>query len=101
MAQAPLVIADRLLVVAGQVVGMAELEEGARVAGVEFHGPFQVADRLGPLPFGEKTAGELEMILGAVSRHFFELVENGPRLGELALEPVNAGALELDLGGGI
>ncbi len=66
MVDAALVVGHGFLVIAGQVVGMAELEERSGVIGVNFHGPLQVANRLEPIPFPEEDAGELEVVLGAV-----------------------------------
>ncbi len=67
MLQAALVEGDGLVVVAGQVVGVAELEQGAGVAGVELDGPLQVLDRGQALALGEVAARQLEVILGVVA----------------------------------
>ena len=101
--QAALVVADGLVVVAGEVVGMAELEEGAGVARDRVRRPVPVLDgRHAALAFGRGSRlARLEVVLGAVAGEawFSSFFEVFAALREFALLAINAGPLQLDLAG--
>src|SRR5207237_2619611 len=46
-------------------------------------------------------AGQLKMIFGAMAAQLLQLAQDRPRLRKLTLEPVDAGALQVDFAGGV
>ena len=86
--QAALVVADGLVVVAGQVVGVAELEQRAGVAGVQLDRLLQGAHGPEAVALLQQHAGALEVVLGVVAGLVAHLGEDGLGLGQLALSRI-------------
>ncbi len=99
MAHATFVIGHRFVVVAGKIVGVAELEQSSGMAGIKFDGFFQMRDRSASIAFGQVHAGNLKMIFGTVALQVFVLGKDRSGLGSIAFQAINAGLLQIDLAG--
>src|SRR5262249_15690827 len=97
MLEAAFVEANGLVVIAGQVVGVCELEQGARVVRVELDGALQALDGLAALALPQENAGELEVVLGAVAAEGLELGKHLAGGRQVDLEGVNGERVEVEL----
>ena len=77
-----LVERDGVVVVAGQVVGVAELEQRC-VARIELDGPLEAPQGEVALAFRHHAACQLIMVFGVVARLVGELGQHRARLGQL------------------
>ena len=94
------VATDGFVVVAGEVVGVGKLEQGAGVGRIKLGGTLEGFDGGGLIAFALKPAGDLVVVLGAVAGEIFlELVQHRLRLIALTLMANDGGKLELDLAG--
>jgi hypothetical protein len=101
MLEAFLVIADRLLVVAFEVVQERESEQGTGMRGIEFDCPFVRLRGFDFIPIAFREAAFLEVILGVVRGHVLDLGQDIAGFAGMPLEAEQTCPLQMHLLGGV